>query len=66
MSGVSMHIRHYMFYQLQLGNNESAAARHICVALGKVLLPIAPLQVGLKDFVRVIRHWKIIRDLDVL
>ena len=35
MSEISMHIRHGMFYQFQLGNNASAAARHIRAALGK-------------------------------
>ena len=35
MSEISMHVRHCMFYQCQLGNNESAATLHICVALGE-------------------------------
>ena len=32
-SEISIHIRHYMLYEFQLGNNSSAAARHICAAL---------------------------------
>ena len=35
MPEISMHIRHGMFYQFQLGNNASADARHICTGLGK-------------------------------
>ena len=34
MSEFSMHIRHCMLSQFQLGNNASAAARHVCTALG--------------------------------
>ena len=35
MSEISMHIRHYMFHQFQLGNNARAAARNVCAALGE-------------------------------
>ena len=35
MSEISMHIRHCICYQFQLGNNASAAALHICAALSK-------------------------------
>ena len=35
MSEISIHIRHCMFYAFQLGNNASAAAYHICAALGE-------------------------------
>ena len=35
MSEISMHIRHCIFYQFQLGNNASVAAHHICAALGE-------------------------------
>ena len=34
MSEISTHIRHCMLYESQLENNASAAARHICTALG--------------------------------
>ena len=35
MSKISMHIRHCMFYELQLENNAGTAAHHRCAALGE-------------------------------
>ena len=35
MSAISMHVRYCMFYQFQLGDNESDATLHICAALGE-------------------------------
>ena len=34
MPEISVYIRHRVLYQFQLGNNVSAAVRHICAALG--------------------------------
>ncbi|CAF5136243.1 unnamed protein product, partial [Rotaria sp. Silwood1] len=35
MSEIPIHFRHCILYELQLGNNASAAARNICAALGE-------------------------------
>ena len=35
MLEISIHIRHCMFYQFELGNNTSTAAHHICAVLGE-------------------------------
>ena len=63
MSEISMHIRYSMFYDFQLESNVSAAAPIYVLHL---VLRMALVQISLKDLVKVIRQWKIIRGLDVL
>ena len=61
-----MHIRHCMFDDFRLGNNASVTAPHICAALGESTVAVALVEIGLKDFVPVTHHWKIVRGLDIL
>ena len=56
-----------MFYPFQLGNNVSAAARHICAVLGEdAVADRTCAEIGLRDLVKMTYQWKIVRDPDVL
>ena len=66
MSEISIHIRHCIFYQFQLKNNTGAAALIYVLHWMKALLRIALVEISLKDFVKVICQWKIVRGPNVL
>ncbi len=66
MSEIPTHVQHCMLYEFQLGNNASAAAATYVLLSWKVHLLIAHAVIGSKGFEKVIYHWKIIQDPEVL
>ena len=66
VSEISMHIRHCILYEFQLGNTASATAGRICAALDEDAIVNRTCRDCFKRFRETTRHRKIVRGPDIL